>query len=174
MSSTRRRGSLDVVLRHRPLQQGDVVCPSGHELLHASSDGRDDGIGQLHGRGRLEPLLHYPVQHHARLAQPRLRRDAFTERPVDGHQVPLADEQVQLEQVNVFRLAQQGRVEDDKQLAGVCVHHRDMGTFQAFLDGQGMEIETIPQHLDRSSIALRDIHPHESVRPFEQLGEVGA
>ena len=99
---------------------------------------------------------------------------AFTERPVDGHQVPLADELVQLEQVDVSRVAQQGRVEDDEQLAGVGVHHRDMGPFQAFLDGQRVEAEAIPQQLGRNSIAVRDVHPHEAVRPIEQLGKVGA
>ena len=93
---------------------------------------------------------------------------------MDGHEVPLADELVQLEQVDVFRVAQQWGVEDDKQLACVGVHHRDMGTFQAFLDGQGVEAEAIPQQIGRNSIALRDVHPHEAVRPIEQLGKVGS
>ena len=106
--------------------------------------------------------------------QPCLRWHAFTERPVDGHQVPLADELVQLEQVDVFRVAQQWGVEDDEQLACVGVHHRDMGTFHTLLDGQGVETEAIPQQIGRDWIALRDVHPHETVRPIEQLGKLGA
>ena len=121
----------------------------------------------------MESVLNHPVQHHGRLTQPRFRCDAFTERPVDRHEKPLADELVQLEQVDVFRVAEQGRVEDDKQLAGVSVHHREMGTFHAFLDGQGMEAEAIPQQIGSNSITLRDVHPHETVRPIEQLGKVG-
>src|SRR5512132_1043068 len=153
-----------------PLLQGPHLAGDGlHERLLALGQGRDDRIRQLERRPGTEPAGLDAPQHRAGLTQRGLFGDRRVDRAVDGDHIAGADELVELDVVDVAAGAELGGVQDHENVVTVGPDLGHGVALDAGLDGERVEAEDLPQHLDGLLVADRDVHPHQPVVAGEQL-----
>src|SRR6266508_672461 len=89
-----------------------------------------------------------------------------------GHQVPRADELVELEKVDLSGLTALRGVQDQEGVVGIHPGLGDLVALAAVTHGHRVEPEDLLQYLGRWVVALRDIEPDEAVFAFQQRRQV--
>ena len=140
---------------------GELAQPFGHS--------RCDRVSEIVGVPRTELAGLEPFGQRVDLDPRGGRVGRHTEWAVHGHQVPVADELVQLDGVNVPRGAGVGRVQDQEHVIGIHMHLRHLVALRAVLDCQRMEREHVAEHAFGRLVPGRDVQPHQAVRPGEQV-----
>lgn len=88
------------------------------------------------------------------------------------HQVAEPDERVQLDQVDMARLARLGGVKHQEQVVRVGMDLRKVAPSPAVGDGDRVEAEDVGEQAFRFRVELRDVDPDKAVAPGEERGEL--
>lgn len=145
------------------LESPDVLGGGLDVVLLMSGQRRDDRVGQLERRARLQSPGLDPPLHRASFAQCYLRVDGRVDRSVHGDQVVRPDELIELDVVHVAAGAAFRGVQDDERVIGVGVHFGHAVALDAVPDCHRMEAEHVRQDVDGFTVAGGDVDPHQGV-----------